>query len=166
LTVTFDELGNLQGQTITNQFAAFGDGVTFSPINWDNATMGQAGSTGFSGGDLENSSGGSRNVTMTFATPVSAAVFAAVNQGDAFTLTALLNGIPVDSFTQTIPSNPGIGFIGFTNDVFNQITVIPAAGSALSIDNLELNPAPEPATLTLLAVGVAALGLVRRCKAA
>lgn len=159
-TVTFDELGNLQGQTITNQFAAFGDGVTFSPMIWDNATNGQAGSTGFSGGDIENATGGSPNLTITFATPITAAVFAALDQGDTFTFTALLNGVPVDSFTQLIPLNPGIGFIGFTNDLFNQITVVPAAGSALAIDNLELNPAavPEPASLALLAAGLAGLG--------
>ena len=153
--ITFDELGNLQGATITNQFAAFG--ATFTGFLWDNATEGQAGSTGFSGGDL-STIGASGPLSIMFNAQVTAAAFAAVDQGGSFLVQAFLNGSLVDSFSEVIPPNPGIGFIGFQNDVFNQITLTPTGGSQLTIDNLQMIPAPVPEPTSLLLLGIGLLG--------
>ena len=148
---------------ITNQFASYG--ATFTNFGWDNATLGQAGSTGFTGGNLAN--GASKNLpsgpmTISFTNTVSDAAFAAVDQDDQFTITAYLGSLPVDTFNVTIPANPGIGFIGFTNLVFDRITITTLNQSALSIDTLQFNTltaVPEPSTLISGAVAGLLLGL-------
>ncbi|HLO85634.1 MAG TPA: PEP-CTERM sorting domain-containing protein [Nostocaceae cyanobacterium] len=163
--VNFDELGNLQGQVITNQFAPFG--VTFSNnFLWDNATLGQAGSTGFSGGDLRSPFPGTSRV-ISFSNPVTDAAFAAVDQGAILTVSAWLggvNGTLVESFRQPIPRNPGSGFIGFKDILFDTIQL--NINSGISIDTLQFNtapkpdptPVPEPASLIGI-LGLGAFGL-------
>ncbi|HTW26783.1 MAG TPA: PEP-CTERM sorting domain-containing protein [Acetobacteraceae bacterium] len=170
-TITFDEL-NLSPQTlITDQFASYG--ATFSAIEWDNRNFGQSGSTGFSGGFLLNCQlqvDGScvfiPSLTITFAQTVDAAVFAAVDQGGSFIVSAYLDNQLVDSFSQTIPFNPGAGFIGFTGEQFDTITITPL-NSFFGLDTLEFDVVPpvgvpEPAVVGLFGVGLVALGLVRR----
>jgi len=166
--VTFDELGNLQDQLITTQFAPFG--VTFQNFGWDGATFGQAGSIGFSGGDLLNGFPPfptAEPMIINFTTTVTAAAFAAVDQGGAFALSAFLGGLGgtlVDSFNVVIPSNPGTGFIGFANEIFDTIVISPSTTAAISIDTLQLHATavPEPASAVLFVAALLILTVVRR----
>ena len=166
--ITFDELGNLQNQVITNQFAAFG--ATFENLGWDEATNGQSGSTGFAGADLVNGFAPfptAEPIVISFNTPVVAAAFATVDQGGTFTLNAYLGGTSgtlIDSFNITIPGNPGAGFIGFAKEEFDTIQIIPMGQSAISIDTvqLQLNAVPEPTSIMLLATITIGIGILDR----
>ena len=164
--ITFDELGNLQDQVITNQFASFG--ATFQNFGWDNGSFGQLGSTGFSGGDLVNGFAPfptAEPMAISFITPVTAAAFAAVDQRGTFTLNAYLGGTSgtlIDSFNITIPSIPGAGFIGFANEEFDTIQITPVGQSAISIDTLQLEAVPEPTSIVLAGTMAAVIGIICR----
>jgi hypothetical protein len=164
--ITFDELGNLQNQVITNQFAALG--ATFENFGWDDATLGQNGSTGFSGGDLVNGFAPFPTavpMVISFNTMVTAAAFAAVDQGGTFTLNAYLGGTSgtlVDSFNITVPGNPGAGFIGFAKEEFDTIQVTPMGQSAMAIDTLQLDAVPEPTSIMLLGTITVVIGILKR----
>jgi len=158
-TITFDELGNLQNQAITNQFASYG--ATFKGFGWDNATYGQAGATGFSGGDLVNgfSPFPTGAMTISFTSQVTGAAFAALDANGTFLIRAYEGGTLVDSITLLIPGIPGIGYIGFQNDSpFDMITISSATNAPLSIDNLQYTVyTPEPGSLLMLAIGLMGL---------
>lgn len=169
--ITFDEFGNLQNQAITNQFAALG--ASFQNAWWSNAGQGQGGSTGFAGGDLVSGptpgQTGGGGIIIDFTTPVTDAAAAMVDQGGTFTISSYLNNVLVETFNVQIGFNPGNGWLGFTNSLFDQMRIIPVADSALTIDNLQMNPTnvPEPGTLVLFGLGLAASGYAsaRRRKA-
>ena len=163
-TITFSELGNLQGQPITNQFQPFG--ASFSPaLLADNDFFGQGGSTGFSGQSLTNItdqgfSFGPGPFTIQFNGTVTDAAFAIVDQGDTYTFQALLGGFVVDSGSVAVDFAPGSGFVGFQNRLFDAIRFNNTDGTALALDTLQFNPAapapgggviPEPGTLALAA---------------
>ncbi|WP_414575621.1 PEP-CTERM sorting domain-containing protein [Anabaena sp. CCY 9402-a] len=159
--INFDELGNLQNQVITNQFASYG--VTFSNnFLWDNATFGQSGSIGFSGGAIRSPFPGTSRV-ISFLNPVTDAAFAAVDQNAALTVKAWLggvNGTLVETFTRSIPFNPGSGFIGFKDILFDTIEL--NINSGISIDTLQFNPAPPnpvPEPITILGLGIGSVGM-------
>ena len=167
--ITFDELGNLQSQVITNQFTTFG--VTVTGAWWDNANLGQAGSTGFAGGDLVTGTVGGQlsatTIVLSFGSLVTGAAFAAVDQGGSFTVSSFVGGTGgtlVETFNTAIPTNPGIGFLGFQNSLFDTISITPAGSSLLSIDTLQVAAVPEPATLLLLGTGLGAVAARRRLK--
>jgi hypothetical protein len=170
--ITFDELGNLQNQVITTQFAPFG--VTFENFGWDGATFGQAGSIGFLGGDLVNGFAPfptAEPMIISFTTAVTAAAFAALDQNAAFALSAYLGGAGgtlVDSFDIVIPSNPGAGFIGFANETFDTIVITPLTTSVTSIDSLELQSTavPEPASVALFSAALLMSTIIVRRSAA
>jgi hypothetical protein len=163
-TITFDAGTVAQGVAVTNQFA----GATFGgSVIWDNSTMGQIGSTGFSGGTLF----GSGTASITFASPVSAAAFAILDQGATFTFEARLGGVSgtlVESFSLAVPFPPGAGFVGFQGILFDTIKIVPNPSAAqFSIDTVQYKTAsgsaPDAAsTLVLLSAGLACLTLVRR----
>jgi hypothetical protein len=169
--ITFDELGNLQNQPISTQFSAFG--AIFQNFGWDAATLGQTGSTGFSGGNLVNGFSPfptAEPMIIQFLTPVMACAFAAVDQDGAFTLSAFLGGAGgtlVDAFNLVIPNNPGAGFIGFANEIFDTIVITPSTTAAISIDTLQLQstPVPEPASAVLFMAALLILTAVRRSAA-
>jgi hypothetical protein len=166
--ITFDELGNLQDQLITTQFAPFG--VIVHNFGWDDATFGQAGSIGFSGGDLVNGFPPfptAEPMIINFTTTVTAAAFAALDQNANFALSAFLGGAGgtlVDSFNVVLPMNPGAGFIGFANEIFDTIVITPFTTAATSIDTLQLKATavPEPASAALFVAALLILTLVRR----
>ncbi len=173
-TITFDGLGLPDFTPITTQFA--GSGVTFQNFGYGNNDKGEAGSTGFSNEDLYSGAlfGLSGPAVISFTNPVSAAAFAIVDQGDTFTFSAFLGGVGgtlVDTFTTTVPFNPGQGFVGFQGEIFDTIVFTSVNNSVLAIDNLQFNSAaavPEPASMTMLGIGAASLvgyGLRRRRQA-
>jgi hypothetical protein len=176
-TVTFDELGNLQNQVINNQFAAFG--ATFENTWWDNATLGQAGATGFSGGDLVSGAVGgvldNGGIAIHFVNAVTAAAVATVDQDATFTISAHLGGNLVEQFQTLIGTSPCSGFMGFQNILFDELRFIPVPNgdSALSIDSLQFNSASQgvpdsgsSATLLALVLALTGFSQIRRGAAA
>jgi len=101
--------------------------------------------------------------------------FSSNNGSSTYSIQGLLNGIIVLNMSGTTG-----GFPGPWNTVSNGsgtptidellLTLIPIGGTtSMNLDNINVstvvNPAPEPATLALLAFGLGALGFSRRKKA-
>jgi hypothetical protein len=149
-TLTFDDLGAIVDHSSVTQYAA----VSFSGFGWDDGSLGQAGSIGFSGGNLVNGYFGwptDATMSIRFATVVNAAAFAAVDEGTPFTVQAYLDDTLVDTMMVNVPNNPGVGYIGFSSETFNKINItrniFPEYASALSIDNLQFICGPiDPGT--------------------
>ena len=95
---------------------------------------------------------------------VDAAMFAAIDNGAQYTVTAMLGAAVVESNTLTISDFPGQGFIGFTDILFDRIRVQSlVSSSSFGMDNLQLSYAvPGPATGLLFLAGLMALGLRSR----
>lgn len=172
VTITFDENGVYPANTpVTDQFSS--EGATFTGFLWNNTDLGQVGSTGFSGADLVSYFFGTGQETITFATTVNAAVFAALDQNKDYTIQAYLGTTFVDSMIINIPSNPGAGYIGFSNENFNLITITERPTElpiTFAMDNLQYvpgaldpSPIPEPAGIIYVGSGVVFLmGLLRK----
>jgi hypothetical protein len=104
-------------------------------------------------------------VTLVFPSVVNAAAFQLITHPeDETTFTALLNGVPVESFTGTTSFSQL--WYGFENVNFNAIEVNVAINinGAFQMDNVEYNAAtPEPGTLLLMGSGILGLtGVLRR----
>lgn len=168
--IDFSEKGDLQGTDITTQFSDLG--VTFSPFLRQLDEAGYAARGNHSGFALFNFK---FDPDLQFADPfsimfnnaVSAATFALSgsnnNNTATGTLTALLNGTVVESFTATL-QQPAPNFFGFSGIVFDEITVDATFPRGTSIDNLAFNlaPVPLPAGLPLMLAGLGAFALIRR----
>lgn len=164
--VTFDEVVLAEGQSVIDEFAAFG--VTFSP-NVYAETLGRP-TTGFSGQNLANFGNGPRAspFEVRFTNDVTrAGAFFEFDVGTSHTFAALLDGSVVESFLYVEPLCCESGtFLGFQAIVFDAIRV--SAGgvnSALIFDDLRFTEAdatvvPEPASLLL--VGMGGLGLLAK----
>jgi hypothetical protein len=180
-TITFDaQAGFYDGYPITNQYQS--QGATFSGFGWDNMDLGQAGSIGFSGGDLVSGFVGFPGppttppvaMTISFANVVSGAAFAAVDNGGQYMVTAFRGSTQVDSFMVSVGAAPG-GYIGFANTTgFDSITITPTVSSSLSIDSLQFtvepgepggnddsDTVPEPASFILISLGLAVFAAYR-----
>jgi hypothetical protein len=88
---------------------------------------------------------------------------------EATVLTALLDGVPIESFTASRNSFPGTSppifpnnFYGFTDITFNEIQINTGTpATSIYLDNLQLSPAqaesvPEPSSLA----GILTLGII------
>jgi len=168
-TITFDDMGNLQGQLITNQWSA--QGATFANVAWDGGNFNQNSAIGFAGGSLVNGITGFPSglpVTITFSSAVTEAAFAALDQAVTWKVESYLAGGLVESFNTAINFIPGAGFIGFENSLFDEIrlTTVSGGSNALALDTLQFSTAavvPEPGAAGLFAVGLlVAGGLTRR----
>ncbi len=174
--ITFTEVPTLaSNDMVTNQFQPLG--VTFSPFVYFDPAQGfpfgqPAVATFDSLGDPPVGS-----VELDFTSILSAAAFQMVGDPNIATVTALMNGTAVDSFSAPLLSdptdslgNPNPVWYGFQNIQFNaiQIALDPSAGDQyMLMTNLEMNPAgsvPEPATaqLSLAAMGMLGFALFRR----
>jgi len=158
----------MNGQVIDNEFTPFG--VTFSPNLFfvtGNGGCGPGVWTGMDGQIIVSFGGPGGPVldfTMAFAGTVSAAMFAAIDNGGQYLLSAMLGANVIETQQLTIADFPGQGFIGFTGISFDRIRVQALSATSFGMDNLQL-AVPEPATLALLGLGLAGLGFSRRKKA-
>jgi hypothetical protein len=106
------------------------------------------------------------NFSIQFLQQQTAAAFAMLTNPGTSTFTALLNGVAVESFSDTTNFNVTTNFYGFTNILFNEIKITAGGFNSVAlIDNLQFNPAattsvPTPALLPgLIGLG---LGVLRK----
>ncbi len=173
-TLTFSEAGAIGESTaITNQFAAFGvnfsGGWDFQPDRFDPELV----NPNMSGDSLNNfisfASGGNTPLFIEFTVQQNAATFAMVSNFGTSTFTALLGGAGgsiIESFSAQLNGSSN-NFFGFQDIVFDTIRIdVGGRFNALLIDNLQSAVAvPEPATLGLLGLGLAGIGVARRKRA-
>jgi hypothetical protein len=172
-TITFEEILLPMNSSLTNQYA--GLGVTFSPNVYYSP---QTGFGNVQGNDIGNFTFPTQPafvnpMTMSFSSALTAAAFSFDADNTPFLFEALLGGTVVDSFS----ANVGVSsndFYGFSNDVFNaiRITQTGAGGGPYWVaDNIQFgaaaNAVPEPATLSLVGLGLIGLSVMirRRTKA-
>jgi|CXWL01.1.fsa_nt_gi hypothetical protein len=174
--ITFDEISFANNKWITTEFSQYG--VTFSPLQYFTLTPPSTNWGGIKGGILYDGAGDESfpTITITFASPVSAAGFS-FRAGDAtrqpdMLFVALLNGSQVEAFTSRVTTSQDLlpeQFFGFKDIVFDQITVDmlnvvngpPCCGS--NLDNLSFSAAvPLPAAGGSLAAALAVLACIRR----
>lgn len=166
-TIDFSEGGLANGTLVTNQFS--GLGISFSPAMTLLTRVSPR--PNFTGPALVNFAGNPFTVfnpfSINFANKVSAATFALSGNNGTATLTALLGGTSIASFTtgKNLSAN---NFYGFGGLVFDQITVSASAPATIALDNLAFNVAavPVPAALPLMLLGLCGLGVFARRRVA
>jgi hypothetical protein len=155
-TITFDEVAVTQNDPVTNQFADLG--ATFSAGTFFDPQPGF-----FANPSLGNFINGGNPVSpifINFTEVQTGAAFALVTSGGTTTVfTALLNGVPVDSFSAITGTQTA--FYGFAGESFDSIEFAPGGNPAL-FSNLQLSvapSAPEPASIFLFGTGCGAFVL-------
>lgn len=161
-TINFNEFPLAEGDQVTNQFSSLGVSFTnlYNTRAYNNSFPNIAGNTlaNFINGSINNSFSIKFNNTLT------EAAFTLVTNPGISTLTALLNGVVVETFTATTHTSSG-NFYGFAGINFNEI-VVNAGGvnNAALIDNIQTSKSvPEPASLIGI-LGLGAFGITSLCK--
>jgi hypothetical protein len=173
VTLTFSEVRVNQGDSLTGQFEDYG--VTFQSLFFIKGFPDIGAETGPKAVNIDINADDPvalNPYSIFFDTPQTDVAFALVtNAGDDTTITALLDGKPVDSFTSATDSTGN--FFGFTNSSpFDQIQLVTANnifGDGF-IDTIELGVAesedepvvPEPGTWMMAVLGVAGVAVGRR----
>jgi hypothetical protein len=166
--LTFDEIVFPRNTAINNQYAVYG--VTFTDSMHYNA-QNPVSYPGISGNYIGNFTPTVNPFSIYFTSTQSAAAFGMATPETTSTITALLNGIVVESFVTPTDFDDSDSFYGFTDITFNEIMINvynrnPTYGYAL-IDNIQIGtgnasgpgapPVPEPSTIMLLGVGMTCL---------
>lgn len=160
--VTFDGSSLVPGNVAGNAFAA--QGVTFSPDLRFNI-QGGAVFPGITGNYLGNQ-GGISTYSILFNRTVNDVAFGFATNFTTTTITSLLNGSIVESFTQATSFDVvETAFLGFTNTAINEIRVTIGGDGLSLIDNIQISAVPLPAGGLLLIGGLGVLGALRRRKA-
>jgi PEP-CTERM motif len=157
-TITFDEVALSQYTPVTNQFAAFG--VSFSPAMYYSPQTGYPNIVGNDVGSWDASAAAQLSVTLAFTNPQTAAAFALVSNDTSYTLTALLGGSIVESFSTSVGATAN-DFYGFSGIAFDSIRVTSNDNDFFLIDNVQfgaVSAVPEPSTWAMLILGFAGVG--------
>jgi len=156
-TITFEENVLPNYVAVTSQYAAFG--VSFAPAIYYAPASGLGNLQGHQVSNFDDKGNVVTPLTINFTKTQFGAAFSMDGDFAPFTFTALLNGVPVDSFTSVVGISTS-DYFGFTNEAFNSISITQAGPGApyYLIDNIQMLPAPEPSTLAFLGTGM--LGLV------
>jgi hypothetical protein len=159
-TITFSELPLTPGTIVTNQYAAdgasFASFAAFRPQDGFFATdyIGN-----FSGQGIANP------FEIIFTHAVSGAAFDFISNPGTTQFEALLGGSVVGSFTANTSTTAG-NYYGFDGMTFDTIRITSPVNGAMEMDNLEFRTAvPEPESIALMALGLAAIALRARRKA-
>ncbi len=136
--LTFDEIVLPENSPLTIEYNGFG--VTFSGLNYDPSLF--AGPWAPDGtapflGNLTDDADQFTDWSVTFNTTLSEAAFTLTAGSGNQTLTALLNGTPVESFSFFFGTASDSGYFGFEGIAFDEIQM--TAGSGVFIDNLQFS---------------------------
>jgi hypothetical protein len=171
-TIMFSEFGLPADTVITTQYSSLG--ATFTPNLYQNPQFFPGPNIDPTPNSLSNFSfsGGAEVVPFSihFNTVQTSAAFAMITNFNTTLFEALLGGSVVDSGTTTTSTSNANDFYGFSGVSFDEIRVTVGGDGNMILDNLQLTAtaAPEPASLTLLGLGLAGLagGSLRRRKTA
>jgi hypothetical protein len=157
-TITFEEIVLADQAELLNAYQALG--VTFAPgMRYDTVNYGIPNS---GGGKAANFFPFTNPFAVFFNAPTTAAamIVATSELAPNSVITALLGGVPVESFAISTPQSGAINYFGFSNILFDQIQVSNAL-SGIVVDNIEYGTAavPEPASLLMLISGFGMLGV-------
>lgn len=165
-TIDFSEGGVANGTLVTNQFA--GLGASFSPAMTLLTSVSPR--PNFAGPSLVNFGGNPFTIfnpfTIAFSATVDGASFAMTANNGTATISALLNGTAVSSFSTTTDTSAN-SFYGFSGFNFDAITVTASSPQTVALDNLSFNVAtvPVPAALPMLMLGMFGLAVLGRRRA-
>lgn len=166
-TLTFSEGGVPQNTALTNQYAAFG--MTFAGMFQDPQPV-FFGTPSAGNFRFDPPVASISPLTLFFNAPVEGAAFNFItNPGTSF-FEAFLGAVSQHSFNAPVGIDVTLWY-GFEGITFDRIVISPGGSNqAMLIDNIQfgtdirVDTVPEPATMTLLATGLAGMAAARRRK--
>lgn len=163
-TYTIDFSGQAEDANITSAYAA--QGITFNGLNATNVYSNRFVPT-TAPAAINFGSNGTNPFGFTFAAAVTDVSFYLVTDGAGTTITSYLSGVEIESFTVG-GYNGADSFQGFTNTLIDSVILSVSGDNAALIDNVSVsngNNVPEPGSVALIGLGLAAAAVMRRRKA-